>query len=76
MAKCVICGNRFKVGEARAEYDARFYSYIFYDDSYPEHNYCALCAIGETEGFINEGAAIDMMNGDLDYDDDFVKEWL
>ena len=76
MAICVNCGDRFKVSEARSEFDSRFSSDITYDDCYPDHDYCAACAIGETESLINQGAAVDMVNGDLDYDDEFVKKWL
>ena len=76
MPRCVVCGDKFKVSEARSEFDSRFPSDISYEDSYPDHDYCASCAIAETEGLINQGAAVDMMNGDLDYDDEFVKKWL
>ena len=75
MARCVICGVKFKVSEARSEFNSRFPADMFYD-VFPENNFCGTCAIGEAETSMNQGAAIDMMNGDLEYDDDFVKEWL
>jgi hypothetical protein len=34
------------------------------------------CAIPDTQSNINIGKAIDMMNGEEVYDEDFVKRWL
>ena len=76
MPRCIVCGNSFKLRDAREEYESRFNGELIYDEDYPDHDYCATCAIGESENLMNQGAAIDMMNGDADYDDDFVKEWL
>ena len=46
-----------------------------YDEEYGGQ-LCADCAISDTSSNINLGRAIDMMNGDEDYDDDFVREHL
>ena len=75
MAKCCRCGNRFNVSEARTDYNAEFDGDIDYDDEYGSE-VCADCAISDTNSNMNLGKAIDMMNGDEDYDDDFVKKHL
>ena len=36
---------------------------------------CASCAVGQAERYGNSGRAIDMVNGEEAYDDDFVQEW-
>ena len=75
MAKCTMCGKKFDVSDTRNEYNAAFDGEIDYDEEYGGE-VCADCAISETESNINVGRAIDMMNGDEDYDDGFVQKWL
>lgn len=75
MVKCCRCGMKFNVSEARNEYNTTFGDGLNYDEQYGGE-VCADCAIPDTESLINQGRAIDMMNGDDDYDDDFVQEWL
>jgi hypothetical protein len=73
LAKCLNCGTRFDVSAVRAEYEE-------YGEEYGEgdHNddLCADCAMPGLESTVNAGRAILMMNGDEDYDDDFVQKWL
>jgi hypothetical protein len=78
MAKCCRCGKRFNVSEARDEYIAEFNGEIdgdTFDDTYG-HEVCAECAIADSYSNINIGKAIDMWNGDEDYDADHVKKYL
>lgn len=75
MAKCCRCGTRFNVSDARDEYSSTFEGEIDDDEQYGGE-VCANCAILDTESNINLGRAIFMMNGDEDYDDDFVQQWL
>lgn len=75
--KCVACDCKFDIDEARDEYNSYFDDdCIDYDEDYPDHNLCGDCAIAETESNINTGKAIDMVNGEDDYDQDFVDKWL
>lgn len=75
MAKCSWCGKRFNVTEARSEYNSEFDGEINYDEEYGGE-VCSDCAISETNSNMNLGRAIDMMNGEEAYDDDFVKKHL
>ncbi len=75
MAKCDECGNKFKIQEARDEYESYFDGELDYDEDFGG-SLCANCAISRTESEMNVGKAIDMMNGDEDYDDFFVQRWL
>ena len=77
MAKCSRCGKRFNVSDARDEYIAEFGEEFGeeFDDNYGRE-VCADCAIPETQSNMNLGKAIDMMNGEEVYDEDFVKRWL
>lgn len=79
MAKCLNCEKRFNVSEARKEFnDALDGEYNY--DSEIGGTLCFDCAIydydPEYSSNSNLGKAIQMMNGDEDYDDDFVNEWL
>ncbi|MGW1900912.1 hypothetical protein [Streptomyces hirsutus] len=74
MTKCHECEKEFDVEAARAEYTSEFSGELDYDE-YGQGN-CADCAISEAESNMNVGRAIDMMNGDEDYDDDFVQKHL
>lgn len=73
MAKCEQCGKQFDPSDAKSEYDAEFGGDLDYTESY-DGKVCANCAIPETQGNMDLGPAIQMMNGDEDYDDDFVTE--
>jgi hypothetical protein len=78
MAKCCRCGKRFNVSEARDEYIDEFgreFDGDLFDDQYGRE-VCADCAIADTETLMNIGKAIDMMNGEEEYDEDFVNRWL
>ena len=75
MAKCCMCGKKFNVSEARSEYNSEFDDEIDYDEEYGSE-VCADCAICNTSSNMNLGRAIFMMNGDEDYDDDFVRDHL
>lgn len=75
MAKCVRCGTNFGVTDAQGEYNAVFNGDPDYDEIYGGE-VCGSCAISDSETLINQGRAIDMMNGEEVYDDDFVQEWL
>ncbi len=75
MAKCCRCGEKFKVSDARAEYNSEFGAGFDYDEDY-HGEVCADCAIADTHTNMNIGKAIDMMNGDEDYDEDHVQKWL
>jgi hypothetical protein len=73
MAKCLNCGTRFDVPAVRAEYEE-------HGEEPGEGGYnddlCAGCAMPGLESTANAGRAVLMMNGDEDYDDDFVQKWL
>ncbi|WP_344390873.1 hypothetical protein [Streptomyces vastus] len=73
--KCVRCGKAFDVEDARDEYNSEFGGDLDYDENYAGE-VCADCAIPDSDGLINQGRAIFMMNGDEDYDDDFVRMYL
>lgn len=75
MTTCSQCGTAFDVDEARSAHDAEFTGDVEYDDRY-DGGLCADCAISETESNMSRGRAILMVNGDEDYDDDFVQQWL
>ena len=75
MEKCCRCNIKFNVSEARSEYNSHFDGDADYDDEFGGE-VCAECAISDSESNMNLGRAIDMMNGDEDYDDDFVDKWL
>ncbi len=75
MKKCCKCGKKFNVSDAREEYIAEFGIDEEYDEEYGGE-VCADCAISETQSNVNAGKAIDMMNGEEDYDDEHVKNYL
>lgn len=75
MPTCNRCGSEFEVDDAREEYDAKFHGDPEYDDQY-EGDVCGSCAVDDSESLMNKGLAIDMMNGDADYDDKHVEQWL
>jgi len=75
MAKCCRCGKTFKVSDAKDLYDAEFGGELDYDEDYGGE-VCADCAICDSQSNINLGSAIDMVNGDEDYDADHVEKYL
>jgi hypothetical protein len=70
MTRCLNCGETFDAAAVRGDYDE-----LVGDGEYSDE-LCAGCAIPDWESNKNLGRAIMMMNGDEDYDDDFVQEWL
>lgn len=74
MVKCCECNTEFDVEDARSEYTAEYGGELDYDEY--GQGYCGSCAISEAESNMNVGRAIDMMNGEEDYDDDFVQQYL
>lgn len=78
METCCRCGRSFDVAGAREEYEAE-YGPEFDGEDYDE-NYgttvCANCSLAETDSNTNLGRAIQMMNGDEDYDADFIEQHL
>jgi hypothetical protein len=75
MATCDECGTYFEPANARVEYETEFGEGFDYVEDYEETT-CGHCAIADSESLMNQGRAIMMMNGDEDYDDKFVEEWL
>ena len=75
MSKCAECGSEFDVEKVRAEYKAEFGADFDYDEDF-DWPACALCASSETESNMNVGRAIDMVNGEVPYDADFVGDYL
>ncbi|KOT98084.1 hypothetical protein ADK87_16425 [Streptomyces sp. NRRL F-4711] len=76
MANCVECEKEFDIAEAREEYNAEFHGEVDYDEQYPEGGFCGGCAAAQSSSYLNHGTAILMMNGEVDYDDDFVTQNL
>jgi hypothetical protein len=74
-ADCAHCGRGFDVAEARDEYESTFRGEMEYDYHY-HGEVCAGCAVSDSESKIDHGRAIFMVNGDEDYDDDFVQRYL
>lgn len=75
MAKCSECGTRYSKGDVANEFESYFDGEVEYDqDDYD--GLCADCAIAQAESWEGVGHAIDMMNGDEDYDQDVVDKWL
>ena len=76
MTKRCECGTEFDVSEERDQYQSEpGVAEDEYDDLHGG-GWCAACAIVRAEGLGNQGRAIFMMNGDEDYDDDFVQKHL
>lgn len=71
---CGICEQPFDVADARADYNAEWEG-ADYDDEI-EGGLCGGCAISKSSSELAHGQAIQMMNGEIDYDDDHVTEWL
>ncbi|WP_319054578.1 hypothetical protein [Streptomyces europaeiscabiei] len=74
--KCVECETSFDVAEARTQYQSEPGTGEGEYDDLHGGEWCAECALARAEGLENQGRAIFMMNGDEDYDDDFVQQWL
>jgi hypothetical protein len=74
--KCDDCGETYDKAEAKKEFYARFgdFDADFFDENYP--GLCGPCAIVRTQSDMNIGIAIDMVNGELAYDEDHVEKYL
>lgn len=79
MAKCLNCGKEFNVSDTRMEFNDALDGEYNYDQEIGG-SLCFDCAIYDYDPEYvsndNLGTAIQMMNGDEDYDDDFVNKWL
>ncbi|SHH44910.1 hypothetical protein [Clostridium intestinale] len=79
MSKCRNCGNEFNVSDAIMEFNDALDGEYNYDEEIGGA-LCFDCAIYDYDpeyvSNSNLGRAIQMMNGDEDYDDEFVKKWL
>ncbi|MEY9889223.1 hypothetical protein ABIA31_002871 [Catenulispora sp. MAP5-51] len=75
MVTCGMCQEPFDVEEARDEYQSEFGEGVDYGEQYGG-GACADCAISDTNSNYNTGLAIVMMNGDADYDDEHVQNYL
>lgn len=75
MATCEQCDAEFDVADARDEYNAEFGDDADYDEDFGG-DVCASCAISQTDSNIELGRAIDMMNGEEEYDAEHVERWL
>jgi hypothetical protein len=74
VATCLNCGKKFAVSAVRADWE-EFGEEYGEEDEYND-DLCSDCAMPSLQGVMNHGRAILMMNGDEDYDGDFVDEWL
>jgi hypothetical protein len=76
MATCCRCGQEFHVSAARDAWNkSEFGSDVDYEEEFGGE-VCGDCAVLDAESNRDLGRAIDMVNGDEDYDDDFVQEHL
>ncbi|SEB55575.1 hypothetical protein SAMN04489806_1095 [Paramicrobacterium humi] len=75
MARCTECGTLFDIDDARDDYNAEFNGELDYDEDFVGTK-CGNCAISQSASEINVGAAIDMMNGEIEYDADHVEKYL
>jgi hypothetical protein len=75
MPNCVQCRKQFDPSDAKSDYEAEFGGELNYTESYGG-DVCGDCAISQSQSMMDRGRAIDMMNGEEDYDDDFVGEHL
>ena len=75
MSTCDHCQTEFDVDSARTEYNSEFNGELDYDEDY-EGQVCASCAISQSQSNIDHGRAIQMMNGDEDYDESHVEKYL
>ncbi|MDQ1058059.1 hypothetical protein QFZ23_001960 [Arthrobacter globiformis] len=69
MATCIECNAEFDVDDAREAVNTEYDGDIDYDET-TEGELCGDCSISRFDSEINVGRAIDMMNGDEDYDDE------
>ncbi|WP_189313541.1 hypothetical protein [Streptomyces brasiliensis] len=72
---CRVWKN-IRIEDARNEYNSEFNGDPDFDEYCGEGDLCGGCAASQTASEINQGRAIFMMNGDEDYDDDFVQKHL
>ena len=76
MTICSMCGKRFNLSKTRQEYNDEFAGDPDYDEIYEVGDVCVDCAMPDTHDNIAIGMAINMVNCDADYEDDFVRKWL
>lgn len=55
MVKCRVCGKEFDISKVRASYNKYYDGDVDYDEQYPENDYCYLCAITETDTYLDAG---------------------
>ena len=70
---CNVCGKTFDDDDARFDFNLHVSDFI-YDDLY--EGVCGDCAMDDFDSNANYGKAMLMVNGDEDYDQDFVDRWL
>lgn len=75
MTRCTECGESFDIEDARAEYNQAFNGELDYDEDFAGEK-CGGCAIAQSESEINVGLAIDMMNGEANYEPEHVEKYL
>lgn len=75
MPTCEQCGKRFDPSDAKAEFQAEFRGELDYTESY-DGKVCGDCAICQSQSDMGLGRALGMLNGDEDYDEEFVNEHL
>ncbi len=68
MAKCIMCGCEFDLGDARRRI-GRQYGAGFYNECYPDGDVCGSCADIEIGSDMSEGAEIMELMG-TGWDDD------
>ena len=77
MPEC-SCGRQFDPSDAKREFNAEFGRALGVDHYTEEYGgrVCGICAMEDTGTNMNVGRAIDMVNGEEPYDDDFVQDHL
>lgn len=75
MKRCAECGESFDVDDARDDYNEAFKGELDYDEDFAGEK-CGTCAVAQSESEINIGLAIDMMNGETNYDAEHVEKYL
>lgn len=59
MAKCSCCGKSFKISDARAIYNDEFEEEgITYDEEFPDHDMCGICAMNTTGTYMSVGEKV------------------
>lgn len=73
MRKCQDCGEPFDVADDKETYDE--YKDEFESQPYSPYD-CVSCLIPDVGSNRSLGAAIQMLNGDADYEADAVDKWF